>query len=305
MAWLLKVQTYSKISYNTLAKSFSCLHTSKRYCANSSKMGDKVNGLPLKEVVEVLERHAPSSLAESWDNVGLLVEPSHPHIVRTLFLTNDLTEQVMEEAVNKSSDLILSYHPPIFSSIKRITQDAWKNRILVKAIENRIAIYSPHTSYDAVLGGVNDWLISCFDGDTKPITPNLEKPWNGQGRLCTLKTPLHIDNVVEKVKQHLQLPHVRIAHTHPQCEEVRSVAVCAGSGSSVLRGVCADVYLTGEMSHHDVLDAVANNRTVILCEHSNTERGFLQTLKETFEEKMDLKVQVEVSQIDKDPLVVV
>lgn len=109
-----------------------------------------------------LRKIAPPSLAGSWDNVGLLVEPSPPHKIKTIFLTNDLTPPVLEEAIKKKSDMIISYHPPIFSGMKRLTQKQWKDRIIIKCIENRIAVYSPHTSYDCVKDGVNDWLISCF-----------------------------------------------------------------------------------------------------------------------------------------------
>jgi len=259
-------------------------------------------GLQLTDVVSRLESYASSSHAESWDNVGLLVEPSTPHVVSTLFLTNDLTEEVMEEAKQNSADLIVSYHPPLFSSIKRITQSTWKNRILVKAMENRIAIYSPHTSYDAIKGGVNDWLLSCFDGEVTPITPSSENPENGMGRILKLHTPLLIEDVLTKVKKHLGLSHVRVAFPTPRPEMIYSIGSCAGSGASVLRNVRTDLYLTGEMSHHDVLDAVANKRVVILCEHSNTERGFLHTLKPLLENMMENKVKVLVSGIDKDPL---
>lgn len=116
--------------------------------------------MELKTVVRKLNKFAPTTLAESWDNVGLLVEPTPPHEVKTLFLTNDLTEEVLEEAIEKDANMILSYHPPIFSALKRLTMRNEKERIIVKAIEKRIAIYSPHTSYDAVEGGVNDWLSS-------------------------------------------------------------------------------------------------------------------------------------------------
>ena len=109
-------------------------------------------GVLLDNVVNKLDEHAPLSIAEGWDNVGLLLEPSSPHIVKHLFLTNDLTEGVLNEAVDKGVDMILSYHPPIFTSIKRITQNKWKNRLIVKCLENRVAIYSPHTSYDNVKG---------------------------------------------------------------------------------------------------------------------------------------------------------
>lgn len=112
----------------------------------------------LRELVSALNDFASPALAESWDNVGLLVEPSPPHTVNTLFLTNDLTEEVMEEAVQKKADLILSYHPPIFAPLKRVTWKTWKERLVVRALENRIGIYSPHTAYDAIPHGVNNWL---------------------------------------------------------------------------------------------------------------------------------------------------
>ena len=87
--------------------------------------------------------------------------------------------------------------------------------------------------------------------------------------------------------------------------QVKSVAVCAGSGGSLLNGVNADLYVTGEMSHHEVLDAVENNRTVLLCEHSNTERGYLRSLVDTMKGWFDGKVEVEMSKKDKDPLEII
>lgn len=115
--------------------------------------------MELKEVLQVLEQLAPLSLAESWDNVGLLVEPSKPRAIKTILLTNDLTDSVMEEAEAVSCDLIVSYHPPLFRPIKRLVQKHWKQRLAIRAIEAGIAVFSPHTSLDSVKGGVNDWLV--------------------------------------------------------------------------------------------------------------------------------------------------
>ena len=86
---------------------------------------------------------------------------------------------------------------------------------------------------------------------------------------------------------------------------MNSVAVCAGSGSSVLRGVAADLYLTGEMSHHDVLDANHSGSSVILCEHSNTERGYLVELKKRLSGLFDGAVDIHISDVDRDPLQIV
>lgn len=118
------------------------------------------SAMDLKQVVTKLNGFAPLELAEKWDNVGLLVEPSPPHCVKSILLTNDLTERVVQEAIEKEVNMVISYHPPIFVPLKRLTSDKFKERIIVKMIENRIAVYSPHTAFDAVKNGVNDWLAS-------------------------------------------------------------------------------------------------------------------------------------------------
>lgn len=86
---------------------------------------------------------------------------------------------------------------------------------------------------------------------------------------------------------------------------IKSVAVCAGSGSSVLRGANADLWLTGEMSHHEVLDATHQGSTVVLTDHSNSERGFLKILQPRLQNLFDQEVQVLVSKKDRDPLEIV
>lgn len=128
--------------------------------------------MDLKALLSSLNDFASLSFAESWDNVGLLVEPSPPLTVKTLFLTNDLTEAVMDEALQKKADLILSYHPLIFRPMKHITWETWKERLVIQALENRVAVYSPHTAYDAVPQGVNSWLAKGL-GEKTFVLPHL------------------------------------------------------------------------------------------------------------------------------------
>eukprot|EP00026_Physarum_polycephalum_P010459 Phypoly_transcript_10623.p1 GENE.Phypoly_transcript_10623~~Phypoly_transcript_10623.p1 ORF type:complete len:425 (+),score=72.70 Phypoly_transcript_10623:147-1277(+) len=374
----------------------------------------------LSAVVSVLKNFAPLNLAEKWDNVGLLVEPSSggSTTIERILLTNDLTEDVMEEALQKKSQLILSYHPPIFSPLKQLTMSNAKQRIIVKAIENRIAIYSPHTAFDSVQGGVNDWIanavLSLGQGTSSPLQPYeapaphkvvifipedkanemreelskvgagvignynqctfgvlgegtffgnenanpavgtkgglervkelrmetvvgkdklaavaetikrvhpYEEPaWEtyalqstvssntGQGRLIQLNEKVGLSDLISKVKETFGLTHVKVAtpNNKPISNiHIKSVATCAGAGATVLAGVRADVYLTGEMRHHEILDATAKGISVILCDHSNTERGFLKVFKQKLAEKLGGKVAVEVSEVDADPLIVV
>lgn len=350
--------------------------------------------MDLKALLSSLNEFASLSFAESWDNVGLLVEPSPPHTVSTLFLTNDLTEEVMDEALEKKADFILSYHPLIFRPMKHITWETWKECLVIRALERRVAIYSPHTAYDAAPQGVNNWLAKGLGScTTRPIRPSrapeyptvgahrldfsvnrsqdldkvmsvlkgvggvsitsfparcdgeehtrislnctqktlmqvlaflsqdrqlyqkteilsLEKPLllhTGMGRLCTLDESVSLAIMIERIKAHLKLSHLRLALGVGRTLEspVKVVALCAGSGGSVLQGVEADLYLTGEMSHHDVLDAASKGIHVILCEHSNTERGFLSELQEMLRVHFENKINIILSEKDRDPLHVV
>lgn len=84
----------------------------------STMSGD--TGVCLSEIVEKLENFAPATLAEGWDNVGLLIDPMTNSNIKNIMLTNDLTEQVIDEAKGKDVGLIVSYHPPLFRALKII-----------------------------------------------------------------------------------------------------------------------------------------------------------------------------------------
>ncbi|EFN78952.1 NIF3-like protein 1 [Harpegnathos saltator] len=260
-------------------------------------------GVSLKEIVDTLRKFADTSLAASWDNVGLLVEPTQPKVVSCILLTNDLTEDVMEEAVRLKTDLIITYHPLIFAPLKSITTQSWKERIVAKCLENKIAVYSPHTSFDSIQGGVNDWLMEVFEFESsRPIEPDANNAMCGMGRLCTLKTRISIEQAVNLVKQRTGLKYVRLARARDVDGYVKSVALCAGSGASLLKGISADLYLTGEMLHHDVLDAVHRGAHVILTNHSDSERGFLKVFASILGSSLESSVKVCVSEADRDPL---
>lgn len=82
--------------------------------------------MDLHKVIYQLEKFAGKSLAEDWDNVGLLIEPSAKKVVKKIALTNDLTTDVMTECVEAKTDLIISYHPPIFRPMKKFSLNNWK-----------------------------------------------------------------------------------------------------------------------------------------------------------------------------------
>jgi dinuclear metal center YbgI/SA1388 family protein len=108
----------------------------------------------LKDVTHFLESFAPLSLQESYDNAGLITGDLNAEISSVL-ITLDVTEEVVDEAIQKKAQLIVAHHPIIFSGLKKITGKNYVERTIIKAIKNDIAIYAAHTNLDGVDGGVN------------------------------------------------------------------------------------------------------------------------------------------------------
>jgi len=110
--------------------------------------------MTVKSICELIEEVAPLALQESYDNAGLLIGNSQMEITSVLICI-DVTEEVIDEAILKGCNFILSHHPLIFSGLKRITGQNTVQRCVSKAIKNDIAIYAAHTNLDNVMQGVS------------------------------------------------------------------------------------------------------------------------------------------------------
>jgi dinuclear metal center YbgI/SA1388 family protein len=298
----------------------------------------------LSRVVAVLERAFPTRFAAKWDNVGLLIDAAQAAEVGvpyTVLFTNDLTPAVLAESIALRVRLIVSYHPTPFAAQKKLTLEPRDvpGQIILGCAANGIAVYAPHTGWDAAADGLNTWMVSelaRLAGQTLigiiPVKLAAEADAAalncGDGRVGTLASAATVADVVEAAKQVFGLANVQLAlptRLQVQVVEARgggaaavlelarslsvsSIAVCAGSGSGVLPGSSADVYVTGEMGHHEVLAATHAGRCVILTGHSNCERGFLPVVMARLRPLMadaGLNVELLQSSVDADPLYIV
>ncbi|MCA9547189.1 MAG: Nif3-like dinuclear metal center hexameric protein, partial [Myxococcales bacterium] len=209
--------------------------------------------------------------------------------------------------------LIVAYHPPIFGGLKRLTPDRPLTRVLLQAVHDQVALYSPHTALDAVVGGVNDWLLEGLGeaAEVQPITPASDPdapPGTGLGRLARLATPLDAAALVPRLKTWLGLASFRVAWAaaHRAGQPMARVAVCPGAGRSLFENMRApvDLIVTGELRHHEILAYVAAGTTVVVTDHTNTERGFLPRYAEWIAGALP-GVKVTISAVDADPLQVV
>jgi len=279
-------------------------------------------------LVKELEGLFPLQLAEEWDNVGLLIQGSTEESGKGVLLTNDLTESVLQEAISLKTPFVFSYHPVLFRGAKRLTEQDAGSRIAMGCVRHGITVYSPHTACDNAPGGVNDWLASIVTdgnqiGTVDPIVPRMDIQGAGSGRMVTLQKPCLIGEIIASCQKKTGISHLRFAPANnlvPEGEKrsmvhesvfreglVTKVAVQAGSGISVLNPVRgADLWITGEMSHHELLAANSRNISVILLEHSNSERNFLYELREKIAKfGIVMEDDIHVSIVDSDPIVII
>ncbi len=257
--------------------------------------------MKLQSIIQTLGNIAPLAYAEEWDNVGLLLNPLRPRNVKKILLTIDLTEAVADEAIATKADLIVAYHPILFRPANRLNADNAYDRTVMKLVQKNMAVYSPHTALDAVIGGVNDWLADGVgDGEVSVLQP-IDNSDAGQGRLVELKRPVKLETLAQRIKKHLGIETLRLANA-TEARPIKTVALCAGAGTDAFKGIQADCYLTGEMSHHHVLAASLNGSHVILCEHTHTERGYLPGFAKILRKALGNGIDICVSEIDSDPI---
>jgi dinuclear metal center YbgI/SA1388 family protein len=262
---------------------------------------------PIRDILAVFEAIAPLGLAEDWDNVGLLLAPSENAEIERILLTIDLTEPVLGEALAEGVELIVSYHPPIFKGLRRLTRLSASERILTDALRAGLFVYSPHTALDAAKAGINEWLGGLLGSGTgRPIIAHKTIEGVGAGRLVELAVPVGLADAIGRLKSGLGLMNLRVAasNQHQRGEPIRTFAVCAGAGGSVFERLQhADLLLTGEMRHHDILARVSDGMSVVVTDHTHTERGYLPKFAASITQRLS-GLQVRISKTDRDPLTI-
>ncbi|QLQ80069.1 hypothetical protein HG537_0D00690 [Torulaspora globosa] len=266
-------------------------------------MSRAISRTQLQSIIKAITKHYPASYADStWDNTGLLIDCSEEDngsnsakvTYPLVLLTVDLTASVAQEAIDNGCSAIVAYHPFIFPSWKRMNPGQNpQHKSAIRLIQEGISVYCPHTAVDAAKGGVNDWLAHGLVGDSALIQSNetIEQLSSdlvngeainevGYGRLVKFTKSLDLASIIQNVKKSLGIKHLQVASKfdHLANHPIRTVALCAGSGSGVFKSLREDVdlYYTGELSHHEILRYREMGKAVIVCNHSNTERGYLK-----------------------------
>ena len=235
----------------------------------------------VKDIKNAIERLAPCSLAEEWDNVGLMLGDAEQY-VSTVFICLDVTSENVQKAIDCDADLIISHHPLIFSPLKNILDTDVSGSIISTLIRNNISVYSAHTNLDKADGGMNDVLAD------KLALSDVRHFKDGTiGRIGELETPVELADFKDFVKNVLDCRSIRYVGTPD--ETVKTVAVCSGAGGDGIYSAYnegADVYVTSDIKHHEAQLAYELGINLIDAGHFETENIICEFLKEYLEEIM-------------------
>ena len=206
-------------------------------------------------MVNALERFAPLPLQEGFDNAGLQVGLTEEQEVSGALLCLDVTEKVVDEAISKGCNLIVSHHPLIFHALKSIRGANDVQRAVVKAIKNDITVVSMHTNMDNALGGVNYKIAekmglqhARFFGQEKTV----DEVKGASGVIGEFAQPMESAAFIQLLKRQFNVACVQA--NEPLHRPVRRVAICGGAGAFMLADAVAegaDAFVTGEMHYHD------------------------------------------------------
>ncbi|MEN8135445.1 MAG: Nif3-like dinuclear metal center hexameric protein [Thermodesulfobacteriota bacterium] len=234
----------------------------------------------LKDLLTILDGIAAASLAESWDNVGLMVGDPGQEISGVL-VALDVSEAIMAEAEGHGCNVVVSHHPFIFKPLAAIRTDQVTGRLLARALARQMAVVSCHTNLDKVPGGVNDVLASSLDLQNCRVLAADSGGVDeiGLGRLGELRSVATFPEFIDILLAALDLPAVRVAGVVP--EQLSTIAVCGGSGSELAGAAMAagaQVFITGEVKHSTARWAEDAGFCVIDAGHFSTEKLVVPSL---------------------------
>ena len=260
--------------------------------------------IKVSEIIGFITDIAPLHWQESYDNSGLLIGDPDAMVDKAL-LTLDVTEKVVDEAIENSFHLIISHHPLIFKGVKNILNDNTLGRIITKAIKHDISIAAMHTNLDNSYYGVNRILaekLGLKDLNilhvNNSVSPRLDESdiQIGSGMIGEFENEMSEIEFLKLIKERLNVGAIR--HSELLGKPIKRVALCGGSGAFMINDAkrCnADAYLTADVKYHDFFDA-DNELVVVDAGHFETEQFTKQLIADIILKK-NPKFAVRISSV--------
>lgn len=263
----------------------------------------------LGNVIDAIEEIVPSEFAEEWDNSGMQVGDRDRQI-KKIWVALDPLPQVISAACQEDVDLVITHHPLIFKSLTSIDVSTVEGFVIQQALDHRVAIFSAHTNLDRAKDGVNDILASRIGlSNTHSLSNDQVSGIPGFGRIGELTQATSLSSLAQNLKQTLGIDYVKVAGNLDI--RVKTVAVCSGSGSSMVSAFLdsgADAFVSGDLRYHDARTFEFAQKALIDIGHFASEHliveSFTKQLDRHFQSK-GLTLVVEPYTMEKDPFIMI
>ena len=239
--------------------------------------------MKIKELTDFLHLTAPLKFQESYDNAGLIIGNENEEI-KGVLICLDAIEEVIDEAIELGSNLVIAHHPIIFRGLKKLNGYTYIERVVIKAIKNDISVFAIHTNLDNVfISGVNTKIVEKLGlENTTLLAPKADTLFNGlpvgAGMIGMLKKPIETRYFLSFLKEKMELQVIK--HTDLCKTHIHKVAVCGGSGSFLLadaKNQDADIFITSDFKYHEYFDA---EKEIIIADigHFESEKYTIELL---------------------------
>lgn len=250
-----------------------------------------------RELIEKLEQLASPDYALEWDNPGLLAGRLDRDVQKVV-IALDATDDAVELAVREHADMLLTHHPLIFKPVKKINDMDFIGRRLLDLIENNISYYAMHTNFDIAPGCMADdaaGYLGLRDCSVLEVTGQSQDGVYGVGRVGRLPHPMTLEEIGTYVKDRFGLPFVTVYGLSEITGTVDQIAVSPGSGSSMIshaQRAGVRVLVTGDIGHHEGIDAVAGGLAVVDAGHYGLEHIFMDFMEKYINKMTDGKIEI-------------
>ncbi|MBE6533183.1 MAG: Nif3-like dinuclear metal center hexameric protein [Ruminococcaceae bacterium] len=245
--------------------------------------------MTVKELYASFSEKIPENLREEWDNDGIMCCADGTAEVYRALVALDVTEEIVDYAIERGFDLIVSHHPLIFKPLSSIDEENHISRKLIKLLCSGISVFSFHTRADKLVGGVNDRLADLFGMfDTRPFGEG------DLGRIGTIDEPMELQDFAYRVKQLTGSDVVRYVDGY---NDVYTVAVVGGDGKGYVKAAIeagADTYVSGRIGYNVMEEASEMGINLIEAGHFFTEQHITEFFRELLID-FDPNIYVEIA----------
>ena len=270
--------------------------------------------LTVADIMLMLEEISPTYLAEDWDNVGLQIG-AMGWPVNKIWVTLDPLFPIIKKACQENVDLLITHHPLFFKPLMNLDIGTVMGGIVAACIRNNLSVYSAHTNFDSVRGGLNDILAdriglsNCRVLDDAKIMKKESDGCHGIGRIGVLPQSVKLNQLAISLKKRMHLKAIRMVGDPDLV--VTKVAICTGSGAGLLDKFIsseAQLYISGDIKYHDAISVLEHGKGIIDLGHFASEQIMLDVVAKRLRKRVQSltshPIIVEACHLEQDPFTI-